>query len=219
VARLPALLLVLLCALLVAVVAPARALAQPGLLLGVTDDALKWSQHPQTLQSAIGDLGLGAVRYTQTWPAGATRLSAADAQTLARGLQNARGLRVVLSVYGSAGSAPQTDAQRSQYCAYVRSIVRRFPQIRDVVIWNETNSSRFWAPQFGPDGSAVAPAAYEALLAACYGPLQAARPGLNVIASVAPRGNDDPQARGIVGISPADFVRGLGAVYRPAGAP
>lgn len=204
-------------AALCAAVAPAHAVAQPGLLLGVTDDGLKWSQRPQALQSALSQLGLGAVRYTQTWAPGRLRLSAPDAQTLARGLQNAKGLRVVLSVYGPAGAAPQTDDERNQYCGYVRSIVRRFPQIRDVVVWNEVNSSRFWAPQFGPDGSSLSPASYEALLADCYGTLQAARPGLNVIASVAPRGNDDPQAHGVVGISPADFVRGMGTAYRASG--
>jgi hypothetical protein len=200
-------------ALLVAAL-PVRASAQPGLLLGVTDDGLKWSDHPQGLQRALAQLGLGAIRYTQSWTPGQSRLSATDAATLARAVANARGLRIVLSVYGAASAAPQTDDARAQYCGYVRSILVRFPQIRDVVIWNEVNSSRFWSPQLTAGGSPLAPAQYEALLAACYGPLQTARPGVNVIATVAPRGNDDPQARTAIGIPPADFVRGMGAAYR-----
>jgi hypothetical protein len=58
---------------------------------------------------------------------------------------------------------------------------------------------------------------YEALLAACYGTLQTARPGLNLITSVAPRGNDDPQAKQVIGIPPATFVRDLGVAYRASG--
>jgi hypothetical protein len=200
-----------------ALVLPAKALGQPGLLLGVTEDQLHWSTHPRALQNAVAQLGLGAIRYTQQWTPGRTRLSAGDATNLAQAIANARGLRVVLSVYGTAASAPQTDAQRAQYCSYTRSIVQRFPQLHDVVIWNEVNSSRFWQPQFGAGGSATSPAQYEALLAACYGMLQTARPGMNVISSVAPRGNDDPRAKGVIGIPPGTFVRDLGAAYRASG--
>src|SRR3954451_21852580 len=183
---------------LLALALPVKAWAQPGLLLGVTEDQLHWSAHPRMLQDAVTQLGLGAVRYTQQWTPGRTRLSAGDAANLAQGISNARGLRVVLSVYGPASAAPQTDAQRAQYCAFTRSIVQRFPQIHDIVVWNEVNSSRFWQPQFAGDGSASAPAQYEALLAACYGPQQSARPGMKATAPVAPRGNDDPQAKGVV---------------------
>jgi hypothetical protein len=211
--------LLALCAVLVCALAPARAHAQPGLLLGVTDDAFKWAQRPAPLQQAMAQLGLGAVRLTQSWAPGQTRISAGDAAPLARGVANARGLRVVLSVYGTASAAPQTDQARAQYCAYVRSILQRFPQIHDVVIWNEVNSSRFWSPQLDTTGEAAAPAQYEALLAACYGPLQTVRPGVDVIATVAPRGNDDPQSHGALGIPPADFVRAMGAAYRASGRP
>ncbi|HZQ82922.1 MAG TPA: hypothetical protein VFB25_13180 [Gaiellaceae bacterium] len=184
----------------------------------MTADDLHYAQHPAVLQAAIADLGLDAVRYTQQWQAGETKLSSSEAAGLARGVANAKGLRIVLSVYGAAAAAPQTDTQRAAYCSYVRSIVRRFPQIHDVVIWNESNSSRFWQPQFS-NGSAVAPAQYEALLAACYGELETARPGMNVIATLAPRGNDDPGANGVTGIAPADFVRDLGTAYRASGRP
>src|SRR5262245_29853933 len=110
------------CALLLAlaaVCAPSAA-AQPGLLLGVTDDGLRWTQRPAPLRDALHDLGLDAVRYTQTWRPGETRLSVADAGNLDHALAVARGLRIVLSVYGSADSAPQDDASRAQYCSYVR---------------------------------------------------------------------------------------------------
>jgi hypothetical protein len=195
------------------------AAAQPGLLVGVTDDSLRWANDAHAEQAALQRLGAGAVRFTEKWSPGQTRISAAAAASLAKGLANARGLRVVLSVYGSAAAAPQTDAERGQYCSYVRSIAQRFPQVRDVVIWNEVNSSRFWAPQYDAAHEPVAPAQYEALLAACYGRLQTARPGMNVIATLAPRGNDDPQAKGVVGIMPGAYVRAMGTAYRASGRP
>lgn len=204
---------------LAALTLPAAAAGQPGLLVGVTEDSLHWSTHPKVLQDAVSQLGLGAIRYTEQWSPGQTRITAAEGSSLVKGIANAKGLRIVLSVYGAASAAPQTDAQRAQFCSYTRSIVQRFPQIHDVVIWNEVNSSRFWQPQFATGGAPASPGAYEALLAACYGPLQTARPGMNVVATVAPRGNDDPRAKGVVGVPPATFVRDLGKVYRATGRP
>ena len=102
-------------------------------------------------------------------------------------------VRLVLSVYGKPAAAPQTDAERTRYCGYVRTILARYPRIHDVVVWNEVNSAMFWQPQYDASKASVAPAQYERLLAACYGQLHAARPGLNVISSLAPRGNDDPR--------------------------
>jgi hypothetical protein len=193
--------------------------AQPGLLLGVSEDAFKWSAHAGSLKGALADLDLGAIRYTQLWHQGQTRLTSADVAALDRGVGAAQGLRVVLSVYGSASEAPQDDNARAQYCAYVRAILARYPQIHDVVIWNEVNSSAFWKPQFDAAGSSVAPAAYEALLAACYGPLHTVRSPLNMIASVAPRGNDDPAAKHVIGQDPAAFVRRAGDAYRASRRP
>src|SRR4051794_32747033 len=98
-----------------ALVAPAAVSAQPGLLLGVDDDALKWAQKPAPLQQAIADLGLGTVRFTQTWQPGQSSLSTGDIQNLNHAVQNAHGLRIVLSVYGKAAAAPQDDTARRQY--------------------------------------------------------------------------------------------------------
>jgi hypothetical protein len=85
------------------------------------------------------------------------------------------------------------------------------------VIWNEPNSSRFWRPQFTPDGTSLAPAAYELLLAQCWDALHAARPGVNVIAASAARGNDNPAAPSNVSHSPVNFYRKIGQAYRASG--
>jgi len=108
-------------------------------------------------------------------------------------------VRIVLAVYGTAADAPTSAYARDEYCSFVQDALRLAPVIEDVVIWNEVNSPRFWRPQRG------APAAYEALLAACYDELHAVRKRLNVISSTAP--HDDP----------GSFISALGAAYRGSG--
>jgi len=195
--------------------------AAPGLLIGVADDTLKWSDKP-TAQRALGytrDLGIRAVRVTVPWQPGQTRLSVLDRQPVDRMILATwgGGLRVVLAVYGKAGDAPQTSQERSDYCSFVASLLHRYPGVSDVVIWNEPNSSRFWRPQFTPDGTSLAPAAYEALLARCWDVLHAVRPTVNVIAASAPRGNDNPAASSNVSHSPVNFYLKLGEAYRSSG--
>jgi hypothetical protein len=195
--------------------------AGQGLLVGVADDTLKWSDRP-TAQRALNysrDLGLRAVRVTVPWTPGQTRLGVLDRGPIDRMILATwgGGLRVVLAVYGDASAAPQTAAQREAYCQFLASLLHRYPGVRDVVIWNEPNSSRFWRPQFAPDGTSLAPAAYEALLARCWDVLHLARPGVNVIAASAPRGNDNPSASSNVSHSPVNFYRKLGQAYRQSG--
>jgi hypothetical protein len=195
--------------------------AGPGLLVGVADDSLKWNTRPLA-QAALGysrDLGIRAVRVTVAWQAGETRLAVTDRGPVDRMILATWGprLRVVLSVYGPANAAPQTEAARNTYCTFVASLLRRYPGVNDVVIWNEPNTSRFWRPQFTPDGTSVAPAAYEALLARCYDVLHSVRAGVNVIAATAPRGNDRPSASSNVSHSPVNFYRKLGEAYRESG--
>jgi hypothetical protein len=105
---------------------------------------------------------------------------------------------------------------RGQYCGFVTGLLALAPRVNDVVIWNEPNSARFWRPQFAPDGSNAAAPAYEQLLAECWDALHAFRPGVNVIAASAPRGNDDPSAS-CPSQSPVAFYRGLAAAYRASG--
>ena len=39
---------------------------------------------------------------------------------------------------------PLTATARTDYCAYVASLLRSYPAIHDVVIWNEANQTTFW---------------------------------------------------------------------------
>jgi hypothetical protein len=192
----------------------------PGLLVGVADDTLKWTDRAQA-QRAIAyarDLGLHAVRVTVPWRPGETRLGVDDRGPVDRMILATwgGGMRVVLAVYGRPEDAPQTEAERSEYCAFAASLLRRYPGVNDVVIWNEPNASRFWRPQFNPAGASAAPAAYEALLARCWDALHAVRASANVIAASAPRGNDNP-AMGSPSHSPVNFYSKLGEAYRASG--
>jgi hypothetical protein len=161
-------------------------------------------------------LGIGAVRVTIRWSPGLTSPRGSTVVALRRAQDTAVGARLVLAVYSKAKRAPVIARRRREYCTYVVNLLALAPQVNDVVIWNEPNSSRFWRPQFTADGLSAAAPAYEQLLAECWDQLHAARPGVNVIAASAPRGNDDPSARR-PSTSPARFYAELAAAYRASG--
>jgi hypothetical protein len=175
---------------------PSAASAAPGLQLGVDDDSLKWYSHTSSLLSIYGSLGVDAVRVTLDWTPGATFPTGVERTELQRVGAAARHVRVVVAVTGPAAQPPLDPTSRASYCGYIANILARYPAIRDVAIWTEPNSARFWRPQKG------APAAYEALLATCWDVLHAAQPGVNVIATSAPHQN------------PSAWYAGLGKAYR-----
>jgi hypothetical protein len=152
---------------------------------------------------------VNAFRITLKWKLGQTQLSDSDRGLLQSAMVGRAEMRVVLAVYG--GTAPAEAPERENYCSYVRDVLDEFPQINDVVIWNEPNLSAFWWPQFNADGTSAAPAAYEALLARCYDVLHRVRPDVNVIASTGPH----KRIRGAIG--PARWYRQLGAALRVSG--
>jgi hypothetical protein len=199
-----------------AAVACGGARAEPGLIVGLADDSLMAT--PVETSSAGRDLGVRAYSLSVPWLRGQVGLTAASAGMIQTAVNAAGGSRIVLWVYGPPYFAPTTADAREQYCTFLRDALTRFPQIRDVVVWNEPNLSAFWTPQFNPDGTSAAPAAYVSLLARCWDLLHAFRPGVNVIApATSPWGNDDPGASSNVSHSPTRFVLELGAAYRTSG--
>ena len=201
--------------LALAIAAPAT--ASPRLLVGVTEDGLEYE--PGAVRRDATAVGLRAVRITLAWRSGQTEPSADEREQLERATSGAGTLRVVLSVFGEhAADAPQTADARDAYCEFLRSIVARYPRIRDVVVWNEPNKSFFWEPQFDAEGRSAAPAAYEALLARCWDVLHAEREDVNVLGpSTSPRGNDRPDAKSNISHSPVRFFRELGRAYHASG--
>jgi hypothetical protein len=205
----------------VSAVLAALALASPaagarGLLVGVDDDLPKWNPYPTLTAHAVHDLGLGAIRVTIPWRTGVYRPGRIADIEVRRALRAAGRARVVLAVYGPAGSAPRSGPARVRYCGFVRRLLARYPRVHDVVIWNEPNSPAFWRPQFAVDGTSAAAPAYEALLARCWDVLHAALEHVNVIAASAPHGDDDP-ASPRPSESPVQWYRALGDAYRSSG--
>ena len=186
------------------------------MFVGVGEDTLK--ANPQRAVGVAKDLGLGAFRITLLWRPGQTQLTETDRRGLRTAVNGRDGMRILLAIYSGTRNAPITAQERENYCTYARNVVQEFPDINDIIIWNEPNLGTFWWPQFNEDGSSAAPAQYEALLARCYDVLHAARPGINVIAPATSLwGNDNPLAITNVSHSPVNFVRELGRAYRASG--
>jgi hypothetical protein len=199
---------------------PSGGEAQPGLLVGVTEDGFK--SEPEAALEDARKLGIRAFRITLRWRPGLTTPTSEQAVELDRATGAARGasgVSIVLSVFGErAVHAPTTEDRREEYCGFLESIVRRYRGIRYLSIWNEPNKMFFWRPQFNPDGTSAAPGAYAALLARCWDVLHDARSDVRLIApSTSPRGNDNPDAVSNVSHSPTLFIRELGRAYRESG--
>lgn len=103
-------------------------------------------------------LGLGAERRTVTW---------SGESSFTGELTWTPGLRHFLAVFSGwpRHVVPTTDEERASYCGFVLSILERYPDVRDVIVWNEPNLAGFWGA--GPD-------AYADLLASCSPRLHAA---------------------------------------------
>ena len=200
--------------LALACAAASSAHAGSGFFFGFSDDGPKWGGAVEPGRA----VGASAFRITLNWVPGESDLTPQDVTDVANAVAATSGLRLVLAVYGSAASTPQDDASRTEFCSYAKNAVVRFPSINDVVIWNEPNLSAFWRPQFNPDDSSAAPAAYEALLARCWDVLHAYRPGVNVVGpATSPRGNDNPHAVSNISHSPVRFIERMGLAYRASG--
>jgi hypothetical protein len=194
------------------------ALAGRGFFFGVNDDAMKWSNSPDKVAAAGTDLGVHAFRITLPWTRGERTLAGSNLESFDRVVAARGAQRIVVNAGWLGANTPVNASQRAQICAYVRSTLLRYPQIHDVVIWNEVNKSMFFRPQYAKNGKPASPALYEKLLATCYDALHALRGrDVNVITSVSPRGNDNPRAISNVSVSPVTFIRELGRVYRASG--
>lgn len=99
----------------------------------------------------VSALGLSAERRTVEWR---------GQPTFGGSIAWTPGLRHFLAV--SAGVSPLyvpvTDSERQAYCGFVVSILRLYPNVHDVIVWNEPNLTIYW----GMGGEA-----YADLLVAC----------------------------------------------------
>ena len=93
--------------ILALLVGPEPARAGPGLLIGVHDDSIKWTERPSPILGTMRALGLGGIRVTLEWRQGKRSLTGSDHDALRRAVAAHRhGVRIVLGIYGRARDAP-----------------------------------------------------------------------------------------------------------------
>ena len=186
-------------------------------LVGAVDDA---AREPGPVLGQLAEAGFNALNITSYWEPGLTEPTAGELAALGDTAARAANeeLTVVVAVFHRGSrTTPLTDAARAEFASYTAAIVRRIPQIQDVVVGNEPNLNRFWLPQFGPNGENVASGAYFALLAQVYDAVKAANADVRIWGgALAPRGVDKP-GTGRDTQSPGRFLQGLGEAYRASG--
>ena len=207
---------------LIAVAAIALAAAAPAsasrlIRYGVQDDA--WLMHgPGSLEERIDTLdrlGVDLVRFTVRWdqvarkrPAnGRSHLDPAydwrSADAVLRGLR-AEGIAALVTLLGTPrwanGGRSYSWAPRSgaHFAAFAYAAQRRYPWVRDWLIWNEPNQRRWLRP--------TTPSTYVSkLLNPAYAAIKQARRSARVAGGVtAPRGSTG-------GVSPVRWIRGMDA--------
>jgi hypothetical protein len=207
--------LTLACALAALVCAPA---AGADISVGVADDNPKASPEiAGRFYETMRDVGLTENRITVLWDSTRpTTIDARETLALAIDVAAANGVHVTLSVYPDRARAiTQSPTAPGEFAAFVALLARAFPQVKDFIIGNEPNKSRFWQPQFNANGTAAACAAYEPLLAASYDALKAVDHNITVIGvGLGPRGTDNARASGNLSISPVRCIRDMGRAYR-----
>lgn len=197
----------------------ALALAAPAagdLQIGVVDDQAKGAA-PERFFGQMSDVGLSEVRVTILWDP-AEPLTIRDQPEIERLLPfaQARGIKVLFVLdLANPRAVGNSTAAAGSFAAFAAHVGRTFPSVRDIIVGNEPNQTRFWQPQYNANGSPAACVAYERLLAASYDALKQVDRGVNVIGvGLSPRGNDSPKAGTNVSRSPIRCLRDIGAAYR-----
>jgi hypothetical protein len=133
--------------LLAAVLPAGAARADSNLFVGLGEDNLM-GRSAETVAIAR-DLGVKAFRLSLMWEPGRTELDPRVRAGLDNAVVAAAGTRIVLAVYGERGIPPLPPVGHHEYCTYIRNVLEQYPQINDVVIWNEPNLTYYWRPQLG----------------------------------------------------------------------
>ena len=198
---------VLTCALASLLPLAASTSAAPGLKVGVTDDA--WLEFgPGTLDdrvSSLRELGTQAVRVTLDW----REIEAAqgtyewDRDGMLLDALRGSGIEPVVALWGTpawanGGGGPNVPPRSAAtFASFARAAAERFPWVRRWIVWNEPNQRRWLVPP--------SPTTYVVKLL---------NPAAAAIKEVIPRaivaGGATAPRGGRGGMSPVDFIRGMG---------
>ncbi len=181
--------------------------ASPGLRVGITDDA--WLEFgPGTLEERVAglqELGTQVVRVTLDWREIEATEGSYDWSRDGMLLDALRGsdIEPVVAIWGTptwanggrGANVPPRSA--SSFASFAGAAAERFPWVRRWIVWNEPNQRRWLLPP--------SPTTYVVkLLNPAAGAIKEAIPRAIVAGgATAPRGG-----RG--GMSPVDFIRGMG---------
>jgi hypothetical protein len=164
----------------------------------------------------MNDVGLTQDRLTVLWnptrPTAIPRLA-----ELHRAVDQAadHNVTIVFSVTQErAATLTGSPHAPDRFATFLSIVANEFPTVTMFVVGNEFNQPKFFQPQFGPNCSGLAGAAYARVLAKAYDALHAANPDIDVITSVSPRGNDDCKARNNRSTSPVRFIHDMGLAYQ-----
>ena len=196
--------------------------AAPGALkIGVVDDSPKGAlDGGAAFYALMADLGMTELRVTVFWDRSRRDVSTLDNELLAPvTVAKLRGIRVIFAVQPTRPLTISTyRGSEVRFATFFQDLARRHPYVRDFIVGNEPNQTRFWRPQYTRGGKGVACTAYVRLLGHMYDALKAVDRRINVIGvGLSPRGNDNPSARNNVSTSPVRCIRDMGRAYRASG--
>ena len=179
---------------------------------GIGDD---WpTSHPcgDVFWASMSDIAYQDLRLTVQWEGGTTIKNASQIGG-AIACAKQRGVRPILAVYPKDPAAIGNDAaQQDAFASFVAAVGAAFPDVKDFIVGNEPNRSRFWQPQFR-GGQPAAPADYADTLAKSYDKLKAARGDAVVWGpAISSRGNDNPNQD--PSTSPVRFLKYMGLEYK-----
>ena len=207
--------LTLVCALGALFLAPAAA---ADIRVGVADDHPKGSPEVAArFYDEMKDVGLTENRITLLWDsAHPTTIDGQDNLTAAIHDAQADGVRITLDIYPTRAKAlTDSPVAPGKFAAFAALVARTFPTVKDFIIGNEPNKSRFWQPQFNRNGTRAACSGYEPVLAASYDALKSVDRSITVVGvGLGPRGTDNPLAPGNLSISPVRCLADVGRAYR-----
>lgn len=185
--------LTLLALLALLVAAPS---ASAALSFGVADDYGKYAEdNGNAFFTALRGANLTDDRVTVIQLSREMAPSADETAFLDRSLAHARnlGVTVILAIY----PARLADYDPATFCPFAAGVATRYPWIGSIILGNEPNK--------GAD-----PAAYVALLAACYDQLHAK--GITVIG-----GAFSPRKTTGASMAPVHYIKAMGDAYRALG--
>jgi hypothetical protein len=185
--------------------------------VGAVEDAAKWAPDPDAELRPAHDAGFRSIVFSAVWEPGTTVDQVLPPLQRAVDAATANEVEPVIAVYQLSSATPLEATSRAAFSQFAAALARKLPDVRTVIVGNEPNLNLFWLPQFDPDGSDAAAAAYERLLAQTYDALKEVDPDLTVVGgALAPRGSDDANASRQTH-SPTRFILDLGSAYRASG--